>query len=85
VPPSIEDITRAIATLAEDTDTRSVLAAGASAHARALSWERCAAETYGLSRSAKRTVDNISDGLLTETQPRHAKIRAASQPGLMTT
>ena len=73
VPPSIEDIARAITKLAEDTDTRSVLAAGASAHARALSWERCAAETYCLSRSVKRTVDNISDGLLTETQPRQAK------------
>ena len=73
VPPSIEDIARAITKLAEDTDTRSVLAAGASAHARALSWERCAAETYRLSRSVKRTVDNISDGLLTETQPRQAK------------
>ena len=73
VPPSIEDIARAITKLAEDTDTRSVLAAGASAHARALSWERCAAETYRLSRSVKRTVDNISDGLLTETQPSQAK------------
>src|SRR5258708_1379951 len=69
VPPSIEDIARAIAKLAEDTDTRSVLAAGASAHARALSWERCAAETYRLSRSVKRTVDNISDGILPQTQP----------------
>ena len=39
VPPSIEDIARAITELAEDSDTRSVLAAGASAHARALSWE----------------------------------------------
>jgi glycosyltransferase involved in cell wall biosynthesis len=73
VPPSIEEIARAITKLAEDTDTRSVLAAGASAHARALSWERCAAETYGLSRSRKRTVDNISDGLLTETLPRQAE------------
>ena len=52
VPPSIELIAHAITTLAEDVDTRSVLAAGASAHARALSWERCAAETYGLSRPA---------------------------------
>jgi glycosyltransferase involved in cell wall biosynthesis len=69
VPPAIEDIARAIATLAEDTDTRSVLAAGASAHARALSWERCAAETYRLSRSAKRNLDNVPDGLAAETQP----------------
>jgi phosphatidylinositol alpha-1,6-mannosyltransferase len=70
VQPSIDDIARAIATLAEDTDTRSVLAAGASAHARALSWERCAIETYGLSRSGKQTVENVSDGMLAATQPR---------------
>jgi glycosyltransferase involved in cell wall biosynthesis len=70
VSPSTEDIAAAITTLAEDTDTRSVLAAGASAHARALSWERCAAETYGLSRSGKPTVEDISDNLLAATQPR---------------
>lgn len=57
VPPSVEDIARAIAELAEDTDTRSVLAAGASAHARALSWERCAAKTYGLPLSGDQTID----------------------------
>jgi phosphatidylinositol alpha-1,6-mannosyltransferase len=57
VPPSIEDIARAVTELAEDAGTRSVLAAGASAHARALSWERCAAETYGLGRSRERAVD----------------------------
>lgn len=72
VPPSIEDIARAIARLAEDTDTRSVLAAGASAHARALSWERCAAETYGLPRAGIRTTIDIPDQLLTETQPHPA-------------
>ena len=54
VPPSIGEIARAIIELTEDNDTRSVLAAGASAHARALSWERCAAETYHLPRSGKR-------------------------------
>lgn len=72
VPPSVQAIAHAITKLAEDADTRSVLAAGASAHARALSWERCAAETYGLSRSRKLGVDNISDGLLTASQPRRA-------------
>lgn len=72
MPPSIEDIARAIARLAEDTDTRSVLAAGASAHARALSWERCAAETYGLPRAGIRTTIDIPDQLLTETQPHPA-------------
>lgn len=60
VPPSIEPIARAIATLAEDVDTRSVLAAGALAHARALSWERCAAETYGLARPGNPKPQNTS-------------------------
>jgi phosphatidyl-myo-inositol dimannoside synthase len=73
VPPAIEDIACAITKLAEDTDTRFILAAGASAHARALSWERCAAETYRLSRSGRRTVENIADGLLTKVQPREAE------------
>jgi phosphatidyl-myo-inositol dimannoside synthase len=72
VPPSIEDIARAIARLAEDSDTRSVLAAGASAHARALSWERCAAETYGLPRAGIRTSIDIPDQLLTGTPPHPA-------------
>jgi phosphatidylinositol alpha-1,6-mannosyltransferase len=67
VQPSIEDIARAIARLAEDSDTRSVLAAGASAHARALSWERCAAETYGLPRAGLATSIDIPDRLLTGT------------------
>ena len=70
VPPSVEAVARAIAELAEDTDARSLLAAGASAHAAALSWERCAAETYGLSRSAKRSVENISDGLAVAVKAR---------------
>ena len=34
---------------------------------------QCAAETYDLSRSRKRTVDNISDGLLTESLLRQAE------------
>jgi glycosyltransferase involved in cell wall biosynthesis len=69
VPPSIDDIARAITELAEDTDTRSVLAAGASAHARALSWERCAAETYGLPRSGKRTIDAAPRNALAAIEP----------------
>jgi glycosyltransferase involved in cell wall biosynthesis len=51
-PPSVPDIARAIATLAERPELRSALGAGAMAHARALSWRRCAAETYGLPRPA---------------------------------
>jgi phosphatidylinositol alpha-1,6-mannosyltransferase len=70
VQPSIEDIARAIARLAEDTGTRSVLAAGASAHARALSWQRCAAETYRLPRPANRATEAAQDEPLVAVQPR---------------
>jgi len=69
VPPSIGNIARAIARLAEDADTRSVLAAGAAAHARALSWQRCAAETYGLPRPEMRTVDPVPDRLPAAARP----------------
>jgi phosphatidylinositol alpha-1,6-mannosyltransferase len=69
VPPSIEDIARAITELAENPGTRSVLAAGASAHARALSWERCAAETYGLPRSGRRTINAASSKVPTAVEP----------------
>jgi phosphatidyl-myo-inositol dimannoside synthase len=69
VPPSTDDIARAITELVEDADTRSVLAAGASAHARALSWERCAAETYGLPRSRKPTIDAAPSNALAAVEP----------------
>jgi phosphatidylinositol alpha-1,6-mannosyltransferase len=72
VPPAIEDIARAIARLAEDIETRSILAAGASAHARALSWERCAAETYRLPRSARPT-ETVSGDPSAGTQSRQAE------------
>jgi glycosyltransferase involved in cell wall biosynthesis len=55
VPPSVEAVARAITELSEQNDARSIFAAGASAHARALSWQRCAAETYGLSHLQRRT------------------------------
>jgi glycosyltransferase involved in cell wall biosynthesis len=80
VPPSIDEIARAIARLAEDTDTRSVLAAGASAHARALSWERCAAETYGLPRSGRSMDETGSDELLAVTQPRQSESAPHASP-----
>jgi phosphatidyl-myo-inositol dimannoside synthase len=80
VPPSIEDIARAITRLAEDTDTRSVLAAGASAHARALSWERCAAETYNLPRAGIRRSIDIPDRHLTGTRPHSADSTAQAHP-----
>jgi glycosyltransferase involved in cell wall biosynthesis len=50
VPPDIDGISTAIARFAENDQLRATLAAGALAHARNLSWERCAAATYRLSR-----------------------------------
>jgi phosphatidyl-myo-inositol dimannoside synthase len=52
-PPDIDGISAAIARFAEDDELRATLAAGASAHARHLSWERCAAATYGLARKER--------------------------------
>jgi glycosyltransferase involved in cell wall biosynthesis len=54
VAPSVENISQAIAEMAADRGLRAILAAGASAHARALSWERCAATTYGLAHGGRR-------------------------------
>jgi phosphatidylinositol alpha-1,6-mannosyltransferase len=69
VSSSIEAIAGAIAELAEDTDTRSVLAAGALAHARTLSWGRCAAETYDLPRSGRRTTGVVSSTVRAAIEP----------------
>jgi glycosyltransferase involved in cell wall biosynthesis len=69
VLPSIESIARAVTELAEDRDTRSILAAGASAHARTLSWERCAAETYRLPRTGKRTIDAVPSSVCAAIEP----------------
>ena len=69
VSPSIEAIARAITELADDTDTRSVLAAGALAHARTLSWGRCAAETYDLPRSGRRTTGAVSSSVGAAIEP----------------
>ncbi len=55
VQPRIDMITGLIQQLAEDSDLRMRLAAGARAHARDLSWERCAAETYRLPRARSST------------------------------
>lgn len=49
--PDVGAVAEAIAEMIIDPDTRSVLAAGAITHARSLSWERCAAATYGLVRT----------------------------------
>jgi glycosyltransferase involved in cell wall biosynthesis len=51
VEPTAAAIAAAIARLAGDEHGRAALGRGALAHARALSWERCAAETYGLAAS----------------------------------
>jgi phosphatidylinositol alpha-1,6-mannosyltransferase len=50
VQPRVDMIASVIQQIAEDGDLRARLAAGARAHARDLSWERCAAETYHLPR-----------------------------------
>jgi glycosyltransferase involved in cell wall biosynthesis len=50
VAPRVDMIASVIQQLAEDSSLRSRLAAGATAYARDLSWERCAAETYRLPR-----------------------------------
>lgn len=50
VQPRIDMITSLIQQMVDDGDLRARLAAGARAHARDLSWERCAAETYRLPR-----------------------------------
>lgn len=65
VSPSVDSISRAIAEIAKEPKLRAVLAAGASAHARALSWERCAAMTYGLAHagelaSAARAIESVA-------------------------
>lgn len=54
VPPDQESISRAIAKLAEDRELRARLAVGAGVNARNLSWERCAAATYGLVHGDER-------------------------------
>jgi glycosyltransferase involved in cell wall biosynthesis len=62
VSPSVESISRAIAELATERRLCAVLAAGASAHARSLSWERCAATTYGLAHAGKPAAAGHSIG-----------------------
>lgn len=63
VAPSVDAIARAIAVLADDRELRDRLSAGALAHAQMLSWERCAAATYGLPAPASRN-DNQQTALL---------------------
>ncbi len=51
VAPDVGAVAEAIAEMIADQGTRAALAAGAITHARALSWERCAAATYGLAQT----------------------------------
>lgn len=60
VPPDAQSVSQAIADLAAADDLRAIMAAGASAHARALSWERCAAATYGLSYAVSRAKPSMA-------------------------
>ncbi|WP_424629915.1 glycosyltransferase family 4 protein [Bradyrhizobium sp. SYSU BS000235] len=69
VEPNVEAVAQAIVEMVDDSDTRSILAAGASSHARALSWERCAAETYGLSRPEDRIAAVIESLNASRAQP----------------
>ena len=59
---AVESISQAIAELAADRGLRAILAAGVSAHARALSWERCAATTYGLAYAGRRASADRATG-----------------------
>lgn len=84
VPPSVGDIARAIARLAERPELRSALAAGAAAHARALSWRRCAAETYGLRRLVPSDAPDMQGHVAVATARHEAvpvfQIQSASSP-----
>jgi phosphatidylinositol alpha-1,6-mannosyltransferase len=78
VPPSSDAIANAITTLATDDAMRSALAIGAMTHAGRLSWQRCAAETYGLAQSSTARTDDILP--LTAARPRHADSIPAAYP-----
>ena len=54
VEPSIDAIAHAIGRMVTERNLRVTMAERALVHADSLSWERCAAETYGLPHSARR-------------------------------
>lgn len=54
VEPSIDEIASAIERMVTEDGLRAKMAERALVHANTLSWERCAAETYGLPPSARR-------------------------------
>jgi len=53
VEPSPDAIADAIVSMVTDDNLRQRLQAGARAHARLLSWDRCGALTYGLAQPAQ--------------------------------
>jgi glycosyltransferase involved in cell wall biosynthesis len=84
VPPSIGDIARVITRMAERAELRTALAPGAMAHARSLSWRRCAAETYGLQPPAAPGTSDVQDHFVAAVAPgepaRAFQISPASSP-----
>ncbi|MGL5164855.1 MAG: glycosyltransferase family 4 protein [Afipia sp.] len=80
IEPDVKAIAQAIAKIVEDSNTRSILAAGAAAHARALSWERCAADTYRLPRASERKSFKTTDNYPARGQARPSDVvqRAAT-------
>jgi glycosyltransferase involved in cell wall biosynthesis len=54
VEPSVEAIAHAVERMVTERDLRARMAEHALTHAHRLSWERCAAETYGLPYSTER-------------------------------
>jgi glycosyltransferase involved in cell wall biosynthesis len=69
---SAEAVARSIDQMVSAPDVRARMAERALAHARALSWERCAAETYGLPRSARS--DASRNFPVAQDQPRYETI-----------
>ncbi len=75
--PAPQPIADAIARLAADEHLRTMLGRGALTHARRLSWDRCAAETYGLAPVDDLLLPPI-DGTAVVLAPAHAAIEAIS-------
>ncbi len=77
VPPSAAEIARAMTSLATDRAVRSALSAGTLAHARHLSWKRCAAETYGLAQFATDNIGNVAPRLAERQQHPNTPVQPA--------
>lgn len=77
VEPSIGAIAQAISNLTEQHQMRADMAERARTHARELSWERCAAETYQL--SPRRIQNGQSDRSSSEGLSRHEQMLSAAE------